>query len=110
MDTTNKNAPKSPTINVFSDSLCKYRSDTGNCLLHSHHFGTFLSVASIGLMVIAALLTILVVLYVNDLDLYNEEEEEEDDEEGDDTVELENVGSRQEDASSGGPRVLQSDF
>lgn len=86
--------------------MCRYRNDSGKCVLHAHHFGTFLAVASMTLMIIAALLTILVLIYVKDLDLYNEEENED---HLNDIVELENTEDQQNDRHQT-DQILQSNF
>lgn len=58
-------------------------------------------------MAVAALLTMLVIIYVKDLDLYNEDEGEDDE---DDPVELEQIENQQhQERDSRREQVLQSD-
>lgn len=59
-------------------------------------------------MIVAALFTMLVIVFVKDLDLYDEEDGEN---EGDDPVELEDVANQQQ-QGAGGDRnhTLESDF
>lgn len=57
-------------------------------------------------MAIAALLTMLVIIYVKDLDMYNEDEGEDDE---DDPVELEQVENQPQERDGRREQVLQSD-
>lgn len=51
------------------DALCKY-SNSERCLLHSEHFGTFLSAVTIALLAIAALLNLLLIFLARGLEIY----------------------------------------
>lgn len=99
-------------VDSISDSLCRYYDESGKCILHAHHFGTFLSVACISLMTVAALLTLLVMIFIKDLDLYDEREDGDDDEDEDvdDPVELENLENQPRQQDQPTNQILHSDF
>lgn len=61
-------------VSVLSDALCKY-SNGDRCLFHSEYFGTFLSIATISLLAIAALLNLSLVFWVKNLEIYQDNKE-----------------------------------